>query len=202
MQSIAQMPVLAFGHSSRVGKDTCMRAIVEHVEQELAKGRMFPFTQVQHESLSSALKNAGTLLFGVYGFKDWAYYETQEGAPLRDQKLPGVGLTPTEICVELGDKLRQIHARVFVDNALSALRADTLTVFTSLRFTSEGLALQAHGGWVIKVVRPDAPPPLRLDNRMDPHFPWNRVLVNDGTVEQLRQKAIDVFEDYLRWLSR
>jgi len=183
------MNIIAFGHQSRVGKDTACRAILRRV------GKAYT---VVGTSFATPLKAICYTLFRSYGLRPGPYYETGEGRRMRDVPLAGVGKTPVDIWIAVGRYLRAIHPNVWVDALLLSLDRlapqPDLVVISDLRFPNEAAAIRARGGWCVRVTRPDAPPPKASDNEFPPDFPWDAVVMNTGTVEDLEQTAIALAE--------
>lgn len=192
--------IVALGHQSRVGKDTAARIIERVVAEQGYSVRRFAF--------ATPLKALAHELFGHAGMRMGAYYETEEGAAARDVPLCGgcpapppgkptppcsglVHLTPVQVWIALGQKMRDIYPAVWADAGMRAIRewGGAVAIVTDLRFTNEGRAVQAAGGWCVKVVRPDAPPPKGSDDMIDRQFPWNATLVNDGDLGLLELRA-------------
>jgi len=194
-------PVIALGCSSRVGKDTCVDFMVQGVKKQLYAAITchydLPFRSVKKCSFSSHLKDAAQMLFGVYGLQPWAFYDREENQHLRDVKLPTCNLSPVEIWIGFGDKIREIYANVFADNGVLRLPRDQFSIFTSLRFMSEVEAVRSLGGWCVKVERVPSPPPRALDRKIPPDFEWDAVIVNDGDLETLKERAVQVLHDYM-----
>jgi hypothetical protein len=192
--------ILAFGNQSRTGKDAACKAIVDMLA--------IPGSSilVEQRSFARRLKQAAALIYGDFGLRQPEFYETPEGARERNVMLPDVGMTPVQLWIHLGNTQRAAYPDVWVAPVIDDVARDqrlvggrpTLVVISDLRFKNEGEAILAAGGWCVQVQRPDAPPPLGSDNSMGPDFPWSDVLVNDGTIEQLRAKARALAVDFLR----
>lgn len=187
--------ILAFGHQSRVGKDTAAQAAYEHLRTNgIAAGRA---------SFAGRLKEVAHALFQEHGLRPGPFYETPEGAPLRDvplcggcpppeekRRCPGrLHITPVQVWIEVGQKMRDIHPTVWVDQVIGLAQPGRVLIVSDLRFQNEADAVRAAGGWCVRVRRPGAPAPKGSDDRLNPGFEWDAEIMNSGTVDDLREKA-------------
>jgi len=184
--------ILAFGHQSRVGKDTCASAVVEALGPNSAVRRSF----------AAPLKDVAHRLFARYGLLPGDFYERPGNEHFRGQKLHGIDKTPVDLWIEVGQAMRAIHPDVWLDAGLEPDVCGRLIVVSDIRFRNEVEAVRRLGGWCVRVVRPDAPPPKGSDNMIGADFVWDAEIVNDGTIEELRAKAVALAKDYLRANAR
>ena len=183
--------LIGFGHSSRVGKDSCCEFIRN---SDLV--RRFRLGGCSRVSFASALKQTCHDLFHPYGLHTGRWYETEHGAPLRDVKLTYVDKTPVEIWIEVGQKMRAIYPSIWVDLALAKVIDHHLTLISDVRFPNEMEAIKARGGWCVLVRRPGNPV-KGSDRFLSEDSDWDAVIENDGDLEHLQAVAIDVAERYL-----
>lgn len=185
--------IIALGHQSRVGKDTAAKAM----EAELT-----PYGTVRRFAFAEPLKRIAHELLGQHGLREGVFYESAEGAALRDVPLCGgcpekgactgsVHLTPVQCWIHLGQKMRDLYPAVWAEATMRAVQewGGNYAIITDLRFPNEAQAVRAAGGFCVRVVRPDAPPPKGSDHALPTGFLWDAVIENDGTVEQLRAQA-------------
>lgn len=186
------LPVIAFGHQSRVGKDTAAQGAFEAVPT------------AERFAFADALKGLCAQLFGRYGLRDREFYELRPD--LRNEPVyVSSGMTPTEVWVHVGKAMREVHADVWVDWVLKQTRLDPvdLILISDLRFPNEARAVRRVGGLCVKVVRPDAALPVHgADNEFDATFRWDAVLVNDGSAQDLKRKAGELALDYVYGTDR
>jgi len=196
------IPMIAFGsNASRVGKDTAAKFALEF-------GREL-FGAAARLSFSSSIKSVSHDLFGCHGLQPGPFYELPENEHLRTVKLPVINRSPLEIWIMVGDKMREIHEDVWIDQARAVVNRDPeqpsrvfLNIESSLRFPNECSWISERGGWCVKIFREGAPV-YALDRKIPESYSWDRVLTNDGTKEELRDKIREVVEDYHRyWLYR
>lgn len=180
------MIIVAFGHRSRVGKDTSAKLLETALRLRGVKTKKVSF--------AGKLKQAAHVVFGWAGLQDANYYETEEGAAARQVKLPIIDKTPVEIWVEFGNKIREIFPDTWVNSVLLTEypKVDVLIV-TDLRFPNEGDKINDLDGITVWVRRPDVP---LLDTVSDKALVgwdgWKVELDNDGTLRDLNGKILDL----------
>lgn len=167
--------LVGLGHQSRVGKDT-VGAFLE------ARG-------FERLAFASELKRAALRLFARHGLHSESYYE--EHPREREKVLPKLGRTPVELWIEFGQAMREICPTVWLDQALAHWEPELNTVITDVRFPNEAEAIRARGGLLIKIVRPGAPV-NGSDECIPEDFPWDAVVENTGTEEELFRKVEEV----------
>ena len=180
--------ILAAGHISRSGKSEFARAI-----QDAAGDLGVP---VARASFAGLLKRTAHRLWRNHGLRDGEFYETPAGAAIRDVPLPGIGKSPVQIWIEYGMAVRSVHPPTWLEACLSQARPGELLVISDVRFDNEANAIQAMGGWCVRVDRPGAPV-KGSDREIRADFPWDAVIANDGTLAELRAKAAAVARRYL-----
>jgi len=189
--------LLAFGHQSRVGKDTCVNEAVRYLNELKKKDPALPWRSVRKRSFFTAGKDSAYEIFKCYGLERGEFYDREEHQHLRDVKLPGVNKTPMEIWLDYGAMVREIHEPAFADRAVYDLPEGEFSVFTSLRYPTEVEAIRRLGGWFVKVERIPQPPLRPLDVFIPPDFEWDAHILNAGTLEDLRGLTREVVSAYL-----
>ena len=190
---------LAFGHSSRVGKDTAARAAVAALEAASVS--------VELRSFAGPLKKVCYKLFGEHGLRTGPYYEMKPEE--RSISLPGVGLTPVQIWVRVGNALRGVYAGIWAEQGLRPSSLSTgyvpdVVVLSDLRFPSELAGVLDRGGEAWKVLRPGCDV-VNGSDRMIPQecAYWSGALVNDGTVAELESRAAGLaLAAWERWRAK
>src|SRR5262245_27874124 len=89
---------IGLGHYKRTGKDTFANYLME----ELAA--LDPNIRVAKKSFAWKMKQICTELYGWAGLREPEFYETEEGAALREVVLPMVGKSPRQLWVDFGTK--------------------------------------------------------------------------------------------------
>jgi hypothetical protein len=141
--------IIGLGHYSRVGKNT----LASMIGIELA--RQAPGIRVKIVSFASKLKDIAHQLYSWDGMQDEAFYETPEGAVMRDVKLPTLQMTPIEVWVALGTPAirEHVYQNTWVDYTLKTDHKCDVLIVTDVRFPNEVEAINELGGILIKVVR-------------------------------------------------
>lgn len=191
-------PILGFGHQSRVGKDEATREIVRAINDgEIRTPGLTPI----RASFAAALKRVAHDLYKHHGLMPGDEYEA--GRPHeheRDIKIEGLGMTPVEVWIQVGNKLREVYPHTWLELVLREAAPDKLLVISDVRFQNEADAIRTMGGWCCKVIRAGAP--VKGSDRMiDDAYEWDHVIDNDGTLEDLRAEARMVARRYLEWIS-
>lgn len=184
------MNIIAFGYKKRSGKDTAGKFLSTHLK--ITAGHL----RVKHVSFAAKLKDISHQLYGWGGLRPGIYYETR--GDLKEVMLPKLGLSPRDIWIQVGNKMREIYEDTWINFALCGVDADIL-IITDLRYTNEALAIKTAGGKLAKVWRNDIPlgndpAEVRLDSWED----WDYVLDNNGTFQMLHDKVEVIAEELVK----
>jgi hypothetical protein len=141
--------IIGLGHYSRVGKDTLAGLIVKEMSL------MFPEVRVKQLSFAAKLKDIAHQLYAWDGLREAAYYETEEGAVMRDVPLPTIQKTPVQIWVDLGTPAirERVYDGTWIDYVLKTDHDCDVVVITDVRFFNEVKVIREFGGTLVKVVR-------------------------------------------------
>lgn len=188
--------VVAFGHESRVGKDTAGKFLDSALRLAGIHSKKISF--------AAKLKDISHQLYSWAGLKPGIFYESEEGAKLRNVKLPDLGLTPVEIWVQVGNKMREIYEHTWVMQALRTVppNVDCL-IITDLRFPNEVTKVREMNGRCFKVFNPNVE--KRMDNpadrALDGYTGWDDILMNDSdlgmfnsTIDLLAERIIEEWQ--------
>jgi hypothetical protein len=184
--------IIALGHQSRVGKDT-VALMLEQMAIEHG-------INVKRCGFAWQIKSVAAELYAWADLRDRVYYEQHPEE--RTQILPKLGMTPVQMWTALGEHLSAVHPLTLVEPVLSwrlahlpvTHSAHGLLIVPDLRRQCELDAVHAHGGLAVKVVRPDAPSQVSTaDEHLAGSVEWDLTIVNDGTVDDLREKVIGLF---------
>ena len=176
------MKIVAFGYKKGVGKDTCGKFLQTFLKLEA------PDLKIKQISFAAKLKDISYQLYSWVGLKRGIYYESH-----RDKKevvLPQLGLSPRQIWIEVGNKMREVYPNTWIDYALHGVKANIL-VITDLRFCNEAHAILKADGTIIKIIRdgiPQGTDPAEVDLDILPDGHWNYIIENDGTLHDLNTK--------------
>ncbi len=175
------MKIIAFGHRKGVGKSTASKFLTTHLRCE------YPDLKIKEVSFAAKLKDISWQLFGWGGLKRGVYYETHYRE--KEILLPKLDLSPRQIWIGVGNRLREVSERVWIDYALN-IKADTI-IISDLRFTNEALAINTRGGTLVKINRDEAvegTDPAEVD--LVKWKAWDCIINNNGTLNELNEKVV------------
>lgn len=179
--------IIAFGHRRRVGKDTATQILIE----EFAKRGI----RAVRSSFADNLKEECNRLFGHAGLQGPEYYE--EHPELKERVLPSLGLSPRDIWIQVGSRLRDVYPYVWIDLALTCQESDSqITIVSDMRYLNEVERIQELGGHVVKITRLVAPVhDDEADSALANFDYWDMVIANDSGIESFTrglQPLIDI----------
>jgi len=184
--------ILAFGHKSRVGKDTITKFLLAVINSRR------PDLVAERRAFADKVKDISYQLYKCHGLQPAQYYEEHPIA--RTIKLPTLGRDPVEIWVGVGDKLREVYAETWVDLVLLDSSADII-IISDLRYPNEVARVHELGGVCVRLDKKDAPiRNTKADNALNDYTSWFRVVDNSGEEGALEQKAEELLAD-LGWLK-
>jgi hypothetical protein len=194
--------VLGFGYRMRSGKDTCVAEIIKRRSgngpgwynikpYSFAKALKFEVSEMANRS--GGMKN----LFLRADFPEWVQYDYD--APLDDPYCP-YG-KQRALLQYWGVYRREQDENYWVKRVAEQVEADRpeLALISDLRFKNEFAWIQEYGE-CIRVDRPGLPPATHVseteladvsDNQ------WDAILTNDGTLEELKEAAVVLFDRLL-----
>jgi hypothetical protein len=132
---------------------------------------------------------------------------------LTDEQLNGLekeshierwNCTPRVIMQKLGEGYRNIYPNYWVDSVLDKYNPDSgiIMVITDCRFKNEFIGIQYKGGLVVRMERdeslrgvvsnPNHPSETDLDRSS-----FERVIDNNGTLDELYRKAVELLGDVI-----
>ncbi len=185
------MNIIAFGHRQRVGKDTAVKFLVQHLRTSGNKGR------IEKGSLAYEMKLQCYKLFGYAGMKHPDHYETESGADDKELLLPIIGKTVRQIWIEYAIGLQNISTTALIDYLLNVSKDTDTLVISDLRRPAEANRIKQKGGHVIRIDRPDTPKATDIiDMAMSSYDEWDDVIVNDGDLKKLYSETIRVADKF------
>ncbi len=109
-------------------------------------------------------------------------------------------LTPRLILQLLGTEGGRdvIHPNIWVNATLGNLKPTDKVIVTDVRFPNEVSGIKNKGGIVIRVVRPSkiSTSTHPSETSLNDYNQWDYVIVNDGTLEQLEYKTIEMLKHF------
>lgn len=186
------MKILSFGHKSRTGKDTATRFLVDYIKQKR------PDLKVERRAFADKVKDISYQLYKHHGLKPGPYYD--EFPEARNIKLPKLNKDAVEIWISVGNHLREVYDKTWIDFVLLDTTAD-IVIISDLRFPQEVEGVLAFDGYLVRLDKTDAP--LRdsvSDNILNDFIGWHEIMKNNDSIESLNVKLISLIEK-LGWLK-
>lgn len=172
--------IVAFGHRKRVGKDTAAKFLDTHLRCHGMRSVKLSF--------ASKLKEVSYLMYHWAGLQPGIFYEDDKNAHLREVVLEKIGKTPRQIWIEVGNKMREVYADTWIDNALLGSGSAELVIITDLRFENEAKKIHSLGGKIFKIIRPGVPvSDDASDSALDGFTRWDAILHNDGDMKAFHE---------------
>jgi hypothetical protein len=172
------MKIIAFGYKKGSGKDTAGKFLDIMLRASNVKSC--------RASFADKLKDIAFQLYGWSGLKRGIYYETH-----RDHKeliLPDLGLSPRDIWIQVGNKMREVYPDTWIDYVLNGRTCDIIIV-TDLRFQNEAEILLKNDATLVRMSRTGielGTDPAEVD--LDGWDRWHYDILNDGTMNDLNSR--------------
>ena len=176
------MKIIAFGYKKGVGKSTATKFLSSHLRCE------HPEFIIKTVSFAAKLKDIAFQLYGWAGLKRGVYYETHYKE--KEIVLPQLELSPRDLWIGVGNKLREIRESTWIDYALN-VKADII-IISDLRFTNEAQAIRKLGGTLVEIHRcvPQGTDAAEID--LDNWDSWDCVIDNNSTLNNLNQRVLEL----------
>lgn len=181
--------IVGLGHRRRVGKDTFGGML-----QDYLRGLSQNQVDVRTGAFADKLKSVCHELYGWAGVKGRQWYEDHPEE--RERFLPGIGMSPRELWIRFGTNAvrNQVYQDTWVDALLRGVSCDVLIV-TDVRFPGEASKIREMGGVLIRVDNPMLIPSDDVaDCALDDWGHWDHLVVNNGTIDDLRRTAMKTAE--------
>lgn len=177
--------IFAFGHTKAVGKDEFIKFIISNLRQNRSFNRN---RQVVRISFAEKVKEIAYFLFKHHGIKRSVEYNNDPS--LKETYIPSLNKTVRELWIEIGNRLRDVHTNVWIENALIGYKDDDIVLINDLRFPTELEHIKATGGKVFNVVRPGSVIKYDgADNVLLHYSAWDGVIINDQDLTHLEVLA-------------
>lgn len=166
-----KLPMIGLAGRARVGKDT-----VAAILHEIANYRVASFAE--------PLRQFVCQITGI---------PRPELDDVKEQVIPWLGKSPRQLLQTLGTEWGRAMVKdtIWIDVCMKQAEGQRV-VITDVRFDNEADAIRARGGVIIHVVRPDA---LQVASHASEagvtRFDMDHVIINDGTMKDLRRKVDD-----------
>jgi hypothetical protein len=176
--------LIGIGHRTGHGKDTFALMLQEVLGPH--KSQIIPFAR--------KLKEVAVILYGHLGLREEAYYNTREGRMERNRPLPGINLTPVEIWVMVGESIRNGVWHPTWVSLMQHQAKSSIILSPDTRHFNEIERCDLK----VKLVNPrvENRKGASIDDVLEDYVGWDKVVVNDGTLEDLRQKATEFVKEF------
>jgi hypothetical protein len=175
--------IIGIGHRSGHGKDTCAKMILDWCKDKDVPSK----NTIYQLSFAWKLKDICYQVYGWAGLREAEYYDTDEGRTARNIPLVALGLTPVEIWVLVGEKFREVYPRTWVSWVQNNTTKTVHVICPDCRHPNEmdvvDYAIKVHNP---RVVNREG---LSIDDMLESWNGWDAEIINDGTLEELREKV-------------
>jgi hypothetical protein len=192
--------ILGFGYKARSGKDASVAAIIE-ARRDQYDVRRYAFADALKREVNEAAQQAGGMkqLFSNLPFSNRITYDPN---PDMSDPLCPLGKQRELLQVWGSEYRRAQDPDYWVKRTTEQIAKDRpeLALLSDMRFKNEVQWVEEYGE-TIKVVRPGIASVNEhisekvLDNVPDSR--WGAVIVNDGSLEDLKRKAVNTFDALL-----
>lgn len=176
------MKIIAFGYKKQRGKDSCCKFLKDWLHMN------HPELRVRVAGFADKIKDLSYQLYSWAGMQPPIYYE--EHYHEKEVVLPLLGLSPRDIWIALGNKIRDIYSDTWIHYVTKGGINCNVLLVKDCGFTNEATALRVDGAFLCKVNRPDMP--IASDPReveLDAWHDWDLVLENDQGLSELNEKV-------------
>lgn len=180
------MIVVAFGHRSRVGKDSAAKFLSSALRIQA------PRLNVRTISFAAKLKDITHQLYAWAGAKPAMHYENKPAD--RDQKLPGFDGTIVDLWVSVGEKLREVDKMTWICPVTRVDFGLDVLIVPDLRHTNEFEELRTRPfTYLCKVTNSRVPrrEGKSIDDMLETETRWHLAFENEGTLKDLNTQMTD-----------
>jgi len=184
------MQIIAFAFKKGSGKSTAGKFLSTYLKINANH------LKVKQISFAAKLKDVCHQLYKWAGLQSAIYYESHRNK--KEVVLPKVGLSPRDIWIQVGNKMREVYENTWIDFALQGVSADIL-IISDLRFPNEASAIIEHGGLLVKISRdglPQGTDPAEVD--LDDWENWDYVIANNFSLQMLNTAVEVIAKDLIK----
>ena len=174
--------IIGLGHIKRMGKDTVARFMNQEFLDRGYSSQIVSFAQ--------PIYDIGRMMYGHIGFRTKEEYDGDFAA---DKELPlPNGLSPRQILLGLGEKMREVDQLIWVQYALSKAKESHFVLIPDVRHPNECEAILDAGGYLVKVDRPIAVVMQAndIDKKLWDYDGWDTTIANRGNLDKLKEKSV------------
>lgn len=182
------MRIIGLGCTAQVGKDTA----AEYLEKKYP-GR------VKRVAFADKLKKICMDLFGL------TYEQCYGSQQIKEKIDPRYGLTPREIMMGVGEKMREIFPSIWVDTVFYTTIPECekegfdCFVVSDVRYPNEADKIHGKGGKVVKIVRDGAGVTVGAghssETAMRNYEDFDLIIDNNGSLEDYFKKLDTMMEE-------
>ncbi len=181
--------IIAIGHHKNVGKDQFVKFCIDIIRAE-RRG-----VNIMSVGFATKVYEICYLTYGWAGFKTKTYYDSH---PACKNDVLDNGKTVRQTLIDVGQHMRKLDNDIWINAALKGTNFD-IAFMTDLRFPAEFLHCKANKATMIHMIRPGLPIPTdEADTALNGwEDKWDIVVVNDGDLEALYNKANAFVREHL-----
>ena len=174
--------IVAIGHQKEVGKSTLAKYLIT-ILRIRNKGKKIGLV-----SFADGVKEVSYKVFGWTGIQPGIYYESH----YKEKEIPlPCGMSPRDIWIAVGNKMREIDSRAWILSALHNLDYDII-IISDLRFWDEAVALEELKACLVRLNRdvPRGEDPAEVS--LLEWKKWCMDIKNNGSLQDLYQQAEEI----------
>lgn len=174
------MQILAFGHRSSVGKDTCAKLVQKILRMEMSyKGH------IHIVGFADPLKEKCYTDFKEYGHEHPEVYE--EDRSKRDVILRNINISVVQLWITIGNFYRAFYPDYWVDALFNKYKNyKGVLLIKDLRYLNEVEAIKKRHGTIIKVNNSKAKRIVSVaDDALESFEQWDYTINNETDIKSL-----------------
>jgi len=179
------MLIIGIGYKKGRGKDSSCNLLKDWLSETK------PDLKVRKIGFADKLKDIAYQLYSWAGLQPGEFYESDTGYKLKEVVLPLMCMSPRDIWIGVGNRLRDVYQDTWIAYALYGVKNADVVLIKDLGYPNEGDAIVRAGGFCYNVTRPDQP--FGTDGREVSLDGWPNfadTLENNGTLHDLRATVI------------
>jgi hypothetical protein len=184
------MQILAFGHRSGVGKDTCANLAVKLLR-----------TEFNYRGEINIVGFADPLKLKCYNdFKEYGHLHPEEYESDRSKReilLKQIDMNVVDLWITIGNFYRAIHPQYWINDLLNNFKnRNGILLIKDLRYTNEAEAITSAGGKLVKVTNSRAKRINSVaDDNMETFDFWDFLIENETDKVALMNKVRQVLTE-------
>lgn len=176
--------IVGIGYKKGRGKDTFANFMVNWLRMA------HPDLQVRKVGFADKLKDVSYQLYKWAGLQAGIHYEANY--PDKEVLLPAINMTPRDIWIGVGNKLREVYESTWIDFVLrGGITADVILI-KDVGYPNEARKIQECGGILVRMDREGE---LATDGRevsLDSWDEWSYIIDNNKDLRALNDRVVEV----------